>query len=462
MSHRLAPVTFFGLASVFATWLAGEGAIGFLAGLVIAGSVLLVCLVAAGLISPAQGLLVAAFLLPMNDQRPAGVGAIGDIALLISGLCLAPLSGMKLRVPSIVWVLAGMSIVFISGLVGSVFTQNWSEVPQAARFFFGGPVVVILVALLVQSRRQALQVMVAYTAGVLVSVFAASIEEHPNGRVTGLAFAAADLAISSLFAMSLLLGVFLARPWGLVKIVAGLGATFCAYGVLLSGGRSGVVGLAMLLITAAWASRAKGALLSAVAIPLGALGLLYIAPLLPNGDTVQRAFGLGRFGGSLSTSDDEHLETARGAWEVISGHWATGVGFGPANSLNAHSMILTVAATGGLLALIGLGIVLWPYLEGFLRALRNAYADPVAVCLSVGGLAFVQVAQLHPQLWDRYIWFWMTLLLIVLAEPITRQRPHGLSAGDRPDVHIFSASSPGRVSPPYSGDVTEQGLPWKD
>jgi len=378
-------------------------------------------------------LLPIAVLQPMNRLRPIPGVTVGDVGLVLLGavaLTLLPRSRLPARV---VVPLIGTLVMAAGGLLGTIATQDWgiSTVVQGGyyggngllifKFLLGAPCVIIIVSAVTSTRTLACYLAGAYAVGAAISSFFAMFPAYQDPyfqRAFGLGVHQLHLALTAVFGGIVALGWLISATRNWQRAAATVVGLLNAYGIILSGARSGLLALAAALFFLACVGRARG-LLTFLGGSLLAFGVMVlVSPMLPEGSTINRLLGRGDLVGQVELSNGQHQQAAQDAIAEIGQHTLTGLGFG--QGLDAHSLLLEAWNSAGVLGVIGVGMIWGTFALLWGRTLRYGVrrVDAVPAALLAGALGYFVLAQLENILWDRHLWFFLTLAL--LAAPRTR------------------------------------------
>jgi hypothetical protein len=397
-------------------------------------------------VSPLWLLGLVAVLQPLNGVRPFGPGgSVGDLALV--GLALASLPFLsRLRMPPRVVVpFVGVLVMGAGGLLGMVATDGWWQLPWLTRFALGMPFVIVTISVLRPSPRLATWLAGCYAAGAVVSSVAAIGGPVVPGfaRAHGLGEHLMHLAVSTMFGVVFAVGWFVTATTWRVRLVAAAVGLVCLWGQLLTGARSALLGTLIALAYLAVLGRRRGIMIAGGLTVAGAVVLAAAMPFLPAGSTLHRLFG-GELTGLVLLSNSAHLQDARDALAEIGQHPLTGLGF--AQGLDAHNLFLESANMGGVLGVAGflliwgtIGVLLVRQLRYGVRREHWVRAAPL-----VGVMGYFVLAQLENMLWDRHLWFFITVALFALpptkADPDDRQGDQTI--GSTPASAASPAASP--------------------
>ncbi|WP_107705276.1 O-antigen ligase family protein [Nocardioides allogilvus] len=379
--------------------------------------------------SPSWVLGIVAFLQPLNGVRPFGPSAsLGDLALALLALGCLPFLGRLHMPPRVLVPFAGALVMCAGGLLGMLVTDGWWETPWLLRFLLGIPLVMITLAIVRPSHQLATWLAGCYAVGATVSAIAAITGPVVPGfaRASGLGEHLMHLAVSTIFAVVLAIGWFVSTSSTWQRVLASAIIVICLWGQLLTGARSALLGTLLAVGYLAVLGRARGVAIAGGMALLAAAVLAAAMPALPQGSTLHRIFG-GELTGLVTLSNGAHVQDALEAISEIGAHPLTGLGF--AQGLDAHNLFLEAANMGGVLGLAGFFLI-WGTIGALLvRQLRYGVRrkDWLRASLLVGVAGYFVLAQLENMVWDRHLWFFITLALYALprtlADPDDRQDP---------------------------------------
>jgi hypothetical protein len=295
------------------------------------------------------------------------------------------------------------------------------------RFILGAPCVLIIFLLINPDPKSASNLAKWYAVGAAISAVAGILGYNVNSyyqRAVGLAAHFLHFGLTSLFGTAIAIGWYVSATARWSRIVAMIIGGLCAYGVLLSGARSALLGLLAVLIFFAMLGRGRGMVLLAVFSVLGTLGLYFATPYMPQGSALYRLFGSSaKLSNQVSGSNEQHLQALKQAIDQISLHPWTGTGF--ANALTAHNLELEAADVGGLIGLGGL-LLVWGtvfFLLGRMLRYGLPASDWARAAPLVGMFGYFVLAQFENIFWDRHLWFILSVALIAApGYPVRRRR----------------------------------------
>lgn len=396
---------------------------------------------------------VVAFLQPLNGVRPLGPAAsVGDMALAVTAVVCLPFAARLRLPPRLVVVLAGVLLLAAAGLLGMVATDGWWQWSWLLRFLLGMPFVILTVAVVRPAPAMAVWLAGCYSGGATLSALAAATGPVVPGfeRADGLGEHLMHLAVSTTFGLVFAIGWFVsASSWRWRCVAAAMGG-ICLLGQLLTGARSALLGTLLALGYLALLGRRRGLKLAALAGAAAAVSLAASMPFLPQGSTLHRIFG-GDLHGLVQLSNSAHLQDAQDALEEIGQHPLTGLGF--AQGLDAHNLLLESANMGGVLGVLGFFLIWGTVAALLVRQLRFGVRrrDWVRAAPLVGVAGYFVVAQLENMVWDRHLWFFITVALFAL--PPTKVDPDD-GWRDAWDYQAPGSTSRSAVSPASSSRWT--------
>lgn len=391
-------------------------------------------------------LVVGVFLAPMNALNVVGENVTAsDLCLVLAfGLLSAQILRGRPKLPPLF--LAGASILLITGLTSSLFSDN--PAPNIVAFARVGFAIALIPFLMngLRPTRRLIDVMAwAYVAGQSVSVIKSVIDgAGPLGRHSGITTQPNFFGLGGQIALALLIYLFYRVPTNRRWIVV-MFAVLIGHGILISGSRASLV--CSILILVLWPVVERTAASWYVLASAGAI-LLVSANAILNGASEGSA--LGRIRGDSLQAD--YSDQARGQ-QLASGsqklfeHPITGSGYD--GVLKLHNAYLEVAVGGGIIALVGFLLVL--------IALIRPLFDPVAPNrLSYMAVSYAAFAALGPTLYDRIVWVGVGMIMLQvlvvekdddppdpdLADPAASARPMGRDAPASPRARTVRGSRP--------------------
>lgn len=360
---------------------------------------------------------IVAVLQPLNGVRPVRDTAVGDLALLTLALVCLPLLPRLRMPPQVLAVFTGVVLLTVGGFLGTMADGSWDETGAMLRFLIGAPVVMVVISVLAPPPRIASFLAVMYAVGAGISSLGAMAgRTNPYfQRAMGFSEHQMHLALAAMFGAVVAVGWFVTAraPWA--RVGAALLFVTCAYGGLLTGSRSALLGtlaaLGYLALLGRWpAIRA--------ALALGLVGVVALAvalPFMPQGSTIFRLLGRGELTGHVDLSNADHIQKARDAIEEIGRHPWTGLGFD--QGLDAHNLLLESANVGGILGVLGF-LTIWGTIGALLVrqlviGVRREHALRASVLAALVG--YFVLGMLENIIWDRHLWFFITVALFALA-----------------------------------------------
>ncbi|HEU4868338.1 MAG TPA: O-antigen ligase family protein [Actinomycetota bacterium] len=306
---------------------------------------------------------------------------------------------------------AVLTCLTVAGGLGGSFTatDQVTSMAELGRFTASTLLLIVIIALWSPSREMVRRLMWIALLGVCVHVLIAMFIRDPNGRALGLATHPNHLGLSSALAIGLALGLVMSSRRRMHWALGGLALAILGLGIVMSGSRAAALAAAVtvvtfLIATRSWKLIAWGAVVLAVAAGLVTLKVVDLGE--------QNA--LTRLAGDRSAelSNRERVRAYDEALTAITENPLTGGGFTSAKA--AHSIYLQLWVSAGLLGLVfvfGLGVVA---LKALLRA--RTRGDLTSLGLAAGYLGYLAAGFVTNQLWDRYIWLHLCLLLALQAK----------------------------------------------
>lgn len=417
-------------------------------------------------------LVAAFFFMPLNTLRPVEGVTYGDLfivlALVVAALLVVTGARTLPRIPR--WLLVGGGILLASLLIVQLFPpDNVSELEKSFRGNFSGTslgtgfkmlsamiVFPILVGIIIQRWSTIGLLVNAWLAGVVLSCFVAALDAYSGSHIQLFFTGNHDMVTGFLeysepsryFGLTvhpntLSLTAFLSYPLLIAKMTDPRRViTFfpllilLAFGVLLSGSRVGLVGLALAvglsLIFNPQVRRAVFAPDMRVRVTLIAgvivsLILLFLVPIHSyTKDPTQRKGGAATiersdpFSSSSKESNTLRWQYVEDSIDYIRDRPVPGYGFQWIQT--SHSLYLQLLLAGGILALIGYLILMFGYLGTAFR-LVGRVPDEVwgtAVALTISIFVYMFCGIVGNGILDRYLYLPVALVLAMsfLAGPL--------------------------------------------
>lgn len=364
---------------------------------------------------------IVAVLLPLNGIRPTTGVSIGDIALVLAGVATLPFARRATPPGTVMVVLLGTFLVTAGGLIGMAASQDWAGTGQMLKFIAGAPMVIIIVTFMNPRQRVAIMLLLFYAVGGFISSVAALMGRNDTAlqRASGFGAHLGHLGLAAMFGAFVFLGWFLSTSKWSVRAVSALMGAVCVYGMLLTGMRSAVLGVVVGVGFIACCARLKGIALAVGGGLLGFALLMALMPYLPASENLLRIVGRGERQGLLTASNEAHVQVFWDSLHVIGTHPWTGVGFGEA--LAAHNLVLQTLNLGGLIALIGLLLIWVTFFVVVFDRFRLGMTKSTAMntCLLAAVIGYFVIAQFEPLIWDRHLWFFITLTFFAQRPDVT-------------------------------------------
>ena len=418
--------------------------------------------------------LFAAFLLtPLTTLRPGTSITFGDCLLALVLAIAVVLVVLRRRLPvALRWVWIGTALLFVSIATVEVFppvslealietfsgTPYGSSIAGAARLMAALVVFPVAVATVVQRWVTIGLLVNAWIVGVSISCgvavidaaagtgLQASLANNPSlvsdflglepARYVGLSVHPTSFSVSVAMASPLVLGKM--TDSGRVLRFSPLFLLF-AFGVILSGSRGGLVGMALaIVLTIALNSDVRHAIFSKrptvlliiVAELAACTALLLLGTPRPDpviqptpGTSKARAGADGNgnvsridpFGDSAQVSNAEREKLVEESLDYVAERPVPGYGFQWIEA--SHSIYLQLLLSGGLIALLGYVLVIGGYFrEGIrLRSRVPGYLRGVDVSLMISMAVFLVMGLFQTDLLDRYLYLPVALILSMSA-----------------------------------------------
>lgn len=372
-------------------------------------------------------MLLTAFTQPMNGRYFIHL-PIGD-ALLVLTLGAYLLIRLRLGTQGRPFahgpVLVGLSLLAVGGFIGALFeapgtlfyqgtafpladVTGWANNMDAfTAFILGSFVPMALWALVRPGRAYVRRILGAFVAGCTVSVAFGYIVPTATGggRVFGLALHSLQLGTITLVGVGAAVALLLDRRpfpvWGFFV------PPLLVLGIVGSGSRSALGGLVVFACIIGPMTRHRavlGALMAGAAVIILMIVTGFIGP---EGDN---AIGrtLGNDAGAQHSS-----EVRADLGERVFDRWLlrpiTGNGFN--HMRPSHNVYLGVLASAGVLGILGLGTII----GSIVRSAWRKRDDMVAVGATAGYLAYLAASYYDYTLWWRWLWFYVGLVVAVLA-----------------------------------------------
>lgn len=333
-----------------------------------------------------------------------------DLLFALAVFLLVPtLLRQSLRLP--LTYVVGISLILVTGTLSTVF----SPMPLISTFQFAQWLVVILgllclFALWAPSWKTVDVLLWCYVGGHMVSLAYAPIGGAVGNRNQGLSNHPNEFGGAGVMAFAALMYLWRRNDavWYRV-MVAGLGAA-SAGSVVISGSRAGVAVVAGLILMIPFVERSafKGFLL-AVCGALGVFALPYIVGRSGEGSAITRLAG----SADAIGADQARNEAQAFGIDLFSKSPIVGNGF--ADTIFVHNMVLGVAASVGVIGLLGYLLVLFTLARPIIGDHPNRRLGYVV-------WAFIAITPTFPALEDHTLWVPMAPAILL-----------ALRSGDRDD-----------------------------
>ena len=378
-----------------------------------------------------------AFTAPLQGIRTGPVLALSDLLLIAAFAMILPdvLVGWRRVVP------AGVVIAFIvlvtAGLAGTFFAADvGASLANLVRIVLAAAGSVTAMALWDPGRARLQQFAWLWFAGACTSAAWAAVTPRSFvGRAVGLSNHPNHFGLMCMLAVGLGVGLALSST-GWPRMAALGGVVLLLAGVGLSGSRAALLGTAVAIgLVALLTRRFRLLAASGVVVVLAAMAVVVGIVHIPDSNALARLGG----GGGSAGSDVGRVQVAEEALTTIARYPLTGQGFQFA--AEAHNIYLQALVVGGPLALLSFLCLSGLILRAAGRAVRrerHRRSGPLVAGLMAGYAAYLSTGFLWNILWDRYLWTYVALLLVLAAtseasalEPAELRGPGGERASSR-------------------------------
>lgn len=363
---------------------------------------------------------------PFQGLRPAPFLTLSDIVMVLAVIATLPdtLTRRRSRVapPPLV---AALVLLVAGGLLGTFFSAspgasllNMVKLVVAA----GGSVLALsLWSPEIRSlRRFAWLWFGGAVANTMIALFASKLV---LGRAQGLTTQPNHLGLIGVLGTALGLGLVLSASKARFRTVALAGTGVCVAGVVASGSRAALIGeVATFLAVAIFARRPR--LLTRTAVVVILLGIAAGAGLIriPDSSALSRLAG----GGGSRESNVERQRNLATTMGRIARHPLTGEGFEFA--LEPHDIYLQPLVVAGPIGLVALAMAAWAILRASRAGLGAASSAGdgngfLLAGLSGGYVGYLAAGFFQNIAWDRYLWIYIGLVLMVAASLRESYRP---------------------------------------
>lgn len=366
-----------------------------------------------------------AFTAPLQGVRVNRLLALSDVLLLLALLMILPeaLRWRRRVVP------AGLVFAFAllvgAGLVGTFWASDaGASLVNLIKIVLAAAGTVVAMSLWDPGEESLRRFAWLWLGGAFVSAsWAVATPRSIVGRSPGLTTHPNHFGLMCVLAVGLALGLALSHV-GRLRWFALVSVLLLTVGVGLSGSRSALLGLVVTLGLLSALTRSFRLLLGLGAATLiGAIVILGGVISVPESHALSRLAG----GGGSELSDLDRKAEATKALASIADHPFTGEGFEFAQA--AHSIYLQVLVVGGPVALIAFlaisGLVLRMGTRS-IQAQQGSPTWPILAGLTAGYGGYLASGTFDNILWDRYLWTYIALLVVLAATP-SGERSAGLA-----------------------------------
>lgn len=305
-------------------------------------------------------------------------------------------------------VIGGMALLGTAALLGAAFGREPSaSVVSSASFAFTTLGPLVAVALWWPTLPELRSFFGLFLAGaVCSSAYAVVIGPTVAGRRLGLASHPNSLGLACVLGTGVALGFALARR-GRPRLGPSACAGILAVGLLASGSRAALLGMAAMVPAVALVSSRRRVALATAAVAVLTVGAVVLGTARA---PVHQA--LGRIGGDRSTSesDAQRLDQLAGSLDRVKDNPLTGVGLQEAQA--AHSVYLQAVVAAGPLGLVGLVLAIGGVLVATRRGIasgRTAGTKDGALMAGVTGayIGYLVAGTFQNSLSDRTLWLFV-------------------------------------------------------
>lgn len=346
-------------------------------------------------------MILALFFSPMNIIRVVGGGAsvTASDGLFVAAtfLLLPTLMQQRLRVPALY--AAGAAGLLTMGFVASVAsTSPLLSLLLMSKFIIAGLIMPVIFMWWRPNLKLIVIMACAYVCGNVVSVAYSFIDPVQIFRSYGLTTHVNNFGHASLLSLALMPFIYRLIPrWMLPAL--GIAALACGWGIWSSGSRAALLVLAVLVVLYPLLER------SGRVAWLGAVAATTMVLFLSRIESTNDASALGRLlgGDASSNSDDQRTGQLALGWGQFKEHPLTGRGF--VDVIEFHNIYLALLVAVGVFGLVAMLTMLWPAIQPLLFGTR-----PYGL-IAYPALAYFGFGLLSTNLWDRFVWILIALIL---------------------------------------------------
>jgi hypothetical protein len=356
----------------------------------------------------------AAFAAPLTGIRPWRSVPVSDffVALAIIGMVLAP-SCRRRQFP--VHITTGLGLLAAGSLLGAAFArQPAASAASTAAFLFtaGGPP--LAMGMWRPTRQELRRFFLLLLAGAVGNaLYALAVSPTVAGRRLGLSSHPNSLGLVCLLGIAIAAGVTLSGRRA-ARLVGPVSAAILGAGLVVSGSRAALLGVAAALLAVIWFSSRWTMALAPVGARLAALvGVAVLVGIA----TAPVHHGLVRLAGDPSTaeSDAERIEQLVGSLHRVESAPLTGVGLHEAQA--AHDIYLQAFVAAGPLGLLGLALVIRGILDAARQGMAHAGLRPqdatLLAGLTAGYIGYLVAGAFQNSLSDRTVWVFVAGMLVL-------------------------------------------------
>ncbi|KRC53911.1 MULTISPECIES: O-antigen ligase family protein [unclassified Nocardioides] len=351
-----------------------------------------------------------------------------DLVFALAVLLLVPtLMRRSLNLP--LTYIIGISLILVTGTLSTVF----SPAPFISAVQFAQWLVMIvgllgLLALWAPSWRTIDILLWCYVAGQMVSLAYAPVGGAVGNRNQGMANHPNEFGGAGVMAFAVLMYLWRRNDAVWYRVMVAGFAAASAGSVVISGSRAGVAVLAGLILMVPFVERSafKGFLL-AIGGALFVFSLPYIVGQSGEGSAITRLAG----SADALGADKARTEAQKFGVDLFLQHPILGNGF--ADSIYAHNVLLAVAASIGIVGLLGYLLVLFTLARPIIGNHPNRR-------IGYAVWAFIAITPTFPALEDHTLWVPMAPAILLAVRAGSGGREDGDEAAE-PDVTDTGAAS---------------------
>ena len=353
---------------------------------------------------------------PLQGVRVGPLLAVSDVLLVLALLAILPDARLRRRRVVPRGVVVAFGLLVISGLIGTFFAASVTlSLVNLFKIVLAAAGSVVAMVLWDPGARHLRRFAWLWLVGATASaVWAAATPRSFVGRSLGLTTHPNHFGLVCVLGVGLALGLAFSSS-GRARWVALGSAAILALGVGLSGSRSGLLGLVFTIAAIGVLTRRFRLFVAiGVFVTLGSMAVIAGLVDIPESNALSRITG----GGGSELSDAERRQVSQDAFATIGRHPFTGTGFELAQA--AHSIYLQALVVGGVPGLVSFLCVCGLIVRAGLRAVRTRRGQrdgQLVAGLTAGYFGYLSSGAFDNILWDRYLWTYLGLLIVLSATP---------------------------------------------